>query len=177
VRSEVVVVVVVVVVVCVCVCVCVCLCVCVCVFIYMCVCVCVCVRVMCAHKSHSLQLASSPQPCNRQKLYEKLGDPRYSHDELCKFIGHLHELGAREDPGWYCLARQRGHVMDRLDVCVESLSLGEVDSDEQFQSLQVQPLVPPHPPPSHLSRARTCTSSRVRHRRQPTTTLAAHKHF
>ena len=88
--------------------VCACACACVCVRAHLRACACACSRA-CTHRPCNLNRCNARPSCRREKLYEKLGDPRYSHDELCKFIGHLHELGATEDPGW-CVTRSPIHL-------------------------------------------------------------------
>lgn len=66
-----------------------------------------------------------------------LADEGRTHDELNRIIGHLHELGSQKDPGWFCLVKQKDHVMARLDECVEGLFTSVEADDVLSVSTQV----------------------------------------
>eukprot|EP00038_Savillea_parva_P003505 m.126568 g.126568 ORF g.126568 m.126568 type:complete len:1164 (+) comp11193_c0_seq1:124-3615(+) len=73
----------------------------------------------------------------RAKLFSMLADAGRSHDELGRIIGYLHELGSDQDPGWFCLVRQKDHVMARLDQCVDVLYTCVESADEMLVSMQM----------------------------------------
>mmetsp|Transcript_11737 Transcript_11737/g.30154 ORF Transcript_11737/g.30154 Transcript_11737/m.30154 type:complete len:1131 (-) Transcript_11737:1427-4819(-) len=73
----------------------------------------------------------------RERLFTMLAEGTRSHDELSRIIGHLHELGSEEDPGWFCLIREKGHVMLRLGDCVESLTTNVEAADELATATQL----------------------------------------